>query len=465
MDAFGEKYSLVWEDFQQNASRSFAELWEDKNFCDVTLVCNDNQQVVVHKAVLVSSSSLLSSVLRSNSHPHPLIFLWGVQFEQLKAVLDFCYRGQVTVPKWEIEEFLRVAKLLGVKGTGGVDSSEVDKELNQAIDLSKPIENNEIKDTISEDNFGDTFVEIRNPLLSVSPEEEQKDGSSSLNPIYHYFTVNTDNKTIASCNKCGKNVERRFTTIRKEPRFSIRFMKHHLRKHQKEFDQFTATQNSLILEARIQKKNEDIGEKEENTETTTFCIESMPSEQASSERLSLIEQISEERNKQSIRKQATDKNAKEMKVEKSLEDETNLYVKENLIIQETKHACDYPNSGFVPSRSFNLGRHKAQQHEKRSIPLLCSRSFCTETFDTKQELQEHRDTCIIKCSWKQCGKEFTRGDHFQSHTKVHPQDGKGKEDEFLFVPPKALSAPLNLEDVEIRLKRIWNKMKPSVNFV
>ena len=93
MDASSEKYSLLWEDFQQNASRSFAELREDKNFCDVTLVCNDNQQVVAHRAVLVSCSSILFSVLRSNSHPHPMIFLWGVQFEQLKAVLDFCCRA------------------------------------------------------------------------------------------------------------------------------------------------------------------------------------------------------------------------------------------------------------------------------------------------------------------------------------------------------------------------------------
>ena len=54
-----------------------------------------------------------------------------------------------------------------------------------------------------------------------------------------------------------------------------------------------------------------------------------------------------------------------MKVEKNFKDETNLCVKENLINQETKHACDYPNCSFVPSRSFNLSRHKAQQHDKK----------------------------------------------------------------------------------------------------
>ena len=36
---------LQWKDFQNNARNAFRNLREDKDFADVTLVCDDGQQV------------------------------------------------------------------------------------------------------------------------------------------------------------------------------------------------------------------------------------------------------------------------------------------------------------------------------------------------------------------------------------------------------------------------------------
>ena len=47
-----EKLCLQWNDFQQNIKSAFGNLREDRDFKDVTLVCEDGQQVEAHKVIL-----------------------------------------------------------------------------------------------------------------------------------------------------------------------------------------------------------------------------------------------------------------------------------------------------------------------------------------------------------------------------------------------------------------------------
>ena len=105
---------------------------DDLDFCDVTLVCEDNQQVKAHRIVLSSCSPLLSSVLRGLKQPHSLVYLWGVR--------ELCSRGQVKVSTLVIEDFFRVAKMLGIKGLteGGHEDDEAD--LMKEQEESKPLD-------------------------------------------------------------------------------------------------------------------------------------------------------------------------------------------------------------------------------------------------------------------------------------------------------------------------------------
>ena len=43
-----EKLFLQWNDFHDNIRTSFKELREDKDFTDVTLACEDGQQIDSH---------------------------------------------------------------------------------------------------------------------------------------------------------------------------------------------------------------------------------------------------------------------------------------------------------------------------------------------------------------------------------------------------------------------------------
>ena len=51
-----EKLCLQWNDFKDNVNSAFVNLREDKDFSDVTLACEDGQQVEAHKVILAASS-------------------------------------------------------------------------------------------------------------------------------------------------------------------------------------------------------------------------------------------------------------------------------------------------------------------------------------------------------------------------------------------------------------------------
>eukprot|EP00092_Neocalanus_flemingeri_P006803 GFUD01007346.1.p1 GENE.GFUD01007346.1~~GFUD01007346.1.p1 ORF type:complete len:314 (-),score=94.65 GFUD01007346.1:29-970(-) len=113
--ANGEKFCLRWNDFENNISIAFRELRDDKDFFDVTFVCDDNQ-VQAHKVILSACSPFFRSVLKKNPHQHPLLFLRGVKYEEILSILNFMYHGQVSVAQEELNSFLAVAEDLQVKG-------------------------------------------------------------------------------------------------------------------------------------------------------------------------------------------------------------------------------------------------------------------------------------------------------------------------------------------------------------
>jgi len=110
-----EKFCLRWNDFESNISNAFREIREEKDFFDVTLTCDDDQ-ISAHKVILSACSPFFRSVLKRNKHEHPLLYLKGVKYSDLVAVLNFMYHGEVNVAQEDLNTFLAVAEDLKVKG-------------------------------------------------------------------------------------------------------------------------------------------------------------------------------------------------------------------------------------------------------------------------------------------------------------------------------------------------------------
>jgi len=127
-----EKFCLRWNDFETNISKAFKDIREEKDFFDVTLACDDDQ-ISAHKVILSACSPFFRTILKRNKHEHPLLYLKGVQFSDLQAVLNFMYHGEVNVAQEDLNTFLAVAEDLKVKGL-----TQSDTPSNNSPSSTKP---------------------------------------------------------------------------------------------------------------------------------------------------------------------------------------------------------------------------------------------------------------------------------------------------------------------------------------
>ena len=86
---------LQWNEFQANLRSSYKDLRTSVDFSDVTLVCEDGQQIDAHRLVLSSSSGFFKDLLLKLAHPQPLIFMRGLTYSTLAAMVNFIYLGEV----------------------------------------------------------------------------------------------------------------------------------------------------------------------------------------------------------------------------------------------------------------------------------------------------------------------------------------------------------------------------------
>jgi len=131
-----EKFCLRWNDFESNISVAFRELREDKDFFDVTLACDDDQ-IQAHKVILSACSPFFRTILKRNRHEHPLLYLKGVKYIDLMAVLNFMYHGEVNVAQEELNSFLAIAEDLKVKGLTQNKADDLPRQ-RQEIPTPKP---------------------------------------------------------------------------------------------------------------------------------------------------------------------------------------------------------------------------------------------------------------------------------------------------------------------------------------
>ena len=97
-------------------SQSFSVLRREEDFYDVTLVSDDQTQIPAHKLVLSASSHFFKSILKRNSHSHPLLYLSGVDYKSLGFVLDYIYQGEVQIYQHDLDNFLEIAQKLKIEG-------------------------------------------------------------------------------------------------------------------------------------------------------------------------------------------------------------------------------------------------------------------------------------------------------------------------------------------------------------
>ena len=192
---------LVRNDFSFEAAKTLSSLFDQPDFSDVTLVCEDQKQILAHKVILASGSPFFKNILASNPHPQPLIYL-RVKFLDLQAIVSFMYTGQCKVAQNELDRFLEIAKSLDVVGLAKDEdvkkkNSETVNDANDEVSATEISETDNVSEKQTCDENKENEVDGIFEINRITREKETED----LCEIKGEPTENAE-KTDPSCNEC-----------------------------------------------------------------------------------------------------------------------------------------------------------------------------------------------------------------------------------------------------------------------
>lgn len=118
-----QQFCLRWNNYQSNLTSVFDQLLQSESFVDVTLAC-DGHSIKAHKMVLSACSPYFQTLFFDNPCQHPIIIMRDVKWPELKAVVEFMYKGEINVSQDQIGPLLKVAEMLKIRGLAEVNSEE-----------------------------------------------------------------------------------------------------------------------------------------------------------------------------------------------------------------------------------------------------------------------------------------------------------------------------------------------------
>lgn len=87
---------------------------------------------------LSSSSLLIKTLLSQQYDKHPIFILKDVKFQELRAMMDYMYRGEVNISQDQLAALLKAAESLQIKGLsdsrGGGNSTNMPSQAHLKSD-------------------------------------------------------------------------------------------------------------------------------------------------------------------------------------------------------------------------------------------------------------------------------------------------------------------------------------------
>ena len=201
-----DRFNLTWRDFEACSSNSFRGFMARQEFVDVTLVCDDQNQIRAHKVILSACSDFFRNILLKNVDvSQPFIFLDNVSFQDLENVISFMYNGETAISQEDFNSFMRAAQRLRVKGLSEQYCKEVPGDQGDRAERRGPrraryksvIKKEEPFEPVKYLNVVDALARSMKTLDTENDEEEgQSAQSDSLFMEYEQYPVARINDII-----------------------------------------------------------------------------------------------------------------------------------------------------------------------------------------------------------------------------------------------------------------------------
>ena len=208
-----EKLCLQWNDFKGSVIGTFGSLCGDKDFADVTLLCEDGVQFEAHRVVLASSSPYFDYILRRGKHPNPLIYMRSLNSKDISALLDFLYLGEANIYQENLDKFLALAGELQLKGLTGTGEKKQDGSFDEKPNPTELRGNRSVvKNSSQRANWNQTHLK---PATSfdIAPvpsnhntniEDLEEQINSLLEESKNMIMVGQQHFKASICKACGK---------------------------------------------------------------------------------------------------------------------------------------------------------------------------------------------------------------------------------------------------------------------
>ncbi|XP_042224512.1 longitudinals lacking protein, isoforms H/M/V-like isoform X9 [Homarus americanus] len=121
-----ELLSLKWNNHRSTFLHILGVLRDKQAYTDVTLAC-DGKFYSVHKLVLSTCSDYFCAMFDKTACKSPVIVLKDIKSEDLEALLDYMYLGEVNVRQCDLASLIKAAENLRIKGLAVPDDEPLKK--------------------------------------------------------------------------------------------------------------------------------------------------------------------------------------------------------------------------------------------------------------------------------------------------------------------------------------------------
>lgn len=137
--------------------------------------------------VLSACSPYFQQLFINHPEKHPIVILRDIPYADMKSLLDFMYRGEVSVDQERLSAFLRVAESLRIKGLTEVNDEKPANGGSNASSCSRDQTDTPLSSSSNQNRMHNSYVQQQQrkvlqqqqQISQQQSQSQQQDGSPS----------------------------------------------------------------------------------------------------------------------------------------------------------------------------------------------------------------------------------------------------------------------------------------------